>query len=104
MAEITRESNEAIQDLDRKLHHLTTRCELLFASFPIDWQSMLERVQAKNLSLGNFTKIVEQKCALCRYKLSLEVQSEIDQQLKLRACAGCSRIFLPYEVVSGSRS
>lgn len=104
VAEITQESNEAIQDVERKLHHLATRRELLFASFPSDWQAMLQRVQAKNLSLGNFTKTQEGKCALCRYKLSLEVQSEIDQQLKLKACAGCSRIFLPYQVVSGSRT
>ena len=104
VAEITQESNEAIQDVERKLHHLATRLELLFTSFPSDWQAMLQRVQAKNLSLGNFTKTQEGKCALCRYKLSLEVQSEIDQQLKLKACAGCSRIFLPYQVVSGSRT
>ena len=102
--EITQESNEAIQDLDRKLHHLNVRIELLFGSFPSDWQGMIERVQAKNLSLGNFTRTLEGKCALCRYKLSLEVQSEIDQQLKLKACSGCSRIFLPYQVVSGSRT
>ncbi len=104
VAEITQESNESIQDLDRKLHHLKTRLNLLFESFPTDWQGMIERVQAKNLSLGNFTRTQEGKCALCRYKLSLEVQSEIDQQLKLKVCAGCSRIFLPYQVVSGSRA
>ncbi len=102
--EISQESNEAIQDLDRKLTHIKTRRELLFSSFPNDWQSLIERVQAKNLSLGNFTKNLDGKCAFCRHKLSLDVQSEIDQQLKLKSCAGCSRIFLPYQVVSGQRA
>lgn len=101
--EITQESNESIQDLERKIIHLNSRIKQLFSDLPEDWKSPVERVQAKNLSIGIFTKVQEGKCALCRHKLSLDMQSDIDQKLILKACPGCSRLFLPYSVVSGSR-
>lgn len=102
--EITQDSNEAIQDLERKIDHLKKRMALLFSELPDDFKNLVERIQSKNLSIGIFTKIQEGKCAICRYKLSLDAQSEIDQKLMLKACSGCSRIFLPYVVASGSRA
>jgi predicted nucleic acid-binding Zn-ribbon protein len=101
--EITQESNEGIQDLERKIAHLKSRMTQLFSDLPEDFRSLVERVQAKNLSIGIFTKVQEGKCAMCRHKLSLDMQSDIDQKLILKACPGCSRLFLPYSVVSGSR-
>ena len=101
--EITQESNEGIQDLERKLTHLNSRIAQLFSDFAEDWRHQVEKVQSKNLSIGIFTKNQDGKCAMCRHKLSLENQSDIDQKLILKACSGCSRLFLPYRVVSGSR-
>lgn len=94
--EISREAQEISTTEQKAVENLDLRISLLEEELSPDFRLLYQKVRAKNLSNGPFTRIEAGSCYLCRYKLSRLEESEIDTQQKLKQCSQCSRIFLPY--------
>lgn len=96
MEEISQEAQEISATEQKAVENLDLRISLLEEELSPDFRHLYQKVRAKNLSNGPFTRIETGSCYLCRYKLSRLEESEIDTQQKLKQCSQCSRIFLPY--------
>ena len=94
--EIQEESRTEIDQIENELKNLTLRIETLMEEFPSDFKTILQKVSAKNLVHGPFTRIENGSCYFCRYKISRLEESQIDMEKGLKTCPQCSRIFLPY--------
>ena len=96
MLEIESEVAEEKGKLEKELHSISLRVDLLKEELPSDFRQVLERVSARKLAHGPFTRIEGGSCYFCRYKISRLDESEVDMQKQLKICPQCSRIFLPY--------
>jgi predicted nucleic acid-binding Zn-ribbon protein len=94
--EIEQESQVEFQALNSEIKNLDLRIILLQEELPLEFRSILDKISAKNLAHGPFTRIEQGSCYFCRYKISRLEESEIDMSKSLKICPQCSRIFLPY--------
>lgn len=94
--EIQTEIEAEVEKSNQEVSTLDMRIKLLLEELPDDFRSLLQRVSAKNLAYGPFTRVEAGSCYFCRYKLSRIEESEIDMQKNLKTCVQCGRIFLPY--------
>ena len=94
--EIHTEVEAEVEKSNQEVSTLDMRIKLLLEELPDDFRSLLQRVSAKNLAHGPFTRVEAGSCYFCRYKLSRIEESEIDMQKNLKTCVQCGRIFLPY--------
>lgn len=94
--EIEDEVSQDVSKLDAEITNLDLRVNLLMDELPADYKATLQKVTAKKLAHGPFTRVDQGSCYFCRYKISRIDESEIDMQKQLKQCPQCSRIFLPY--------
>lgn len=95
--EITEEIRPDIEKHDQEVKNIDMRLTLLEEELPSDFKSLYQRVTAKKLAHGPFTKTDQGSCYICRFKISKLDESEIDAQRALKTCPQCGRIFLPYD-------
>lgn len=96
IAEIKKEIDEATGGIDQEIRNADLRINLLMDELPQDFKTLLQKVSAKNLAHGPFTRVEQGSCYFCRFKISRLDESEIDMQKGLKTCPQCGRIFLPY--------
>lgn len=94
--EIQEESRSEIDHIENELKNTILRIDTLMEELPSDFKSILQKISAKNLAHGPFTRIENGSCYFCRYKISRLDESQIDMEKGLKNCPQCSRIFLPY--------
>ena len=94
--EIQEEANHINAQEKQALSNIDLRIQLIEEELPSNFRTTLNKVVAKNLAKGPFTRIEAGSCYFCRYKISRIDESEIDSQRMLKLCPQCSRIFLPY--------
>jgi predicted nucleic acid-binding Zn-ribbon protein len=94
--EIEDEGREEIDKILIDITNIDLRLKLLLEELPDDFRSLLIKVTVKNLAHGPFTRIDQNACYFCRFKISRIEESEIDMQKNLKTCPQCGRIFLPY--------
>lgn len=94
--EIGHEVQEDISRISTEISNIDLRVNLLMDELPPEFRTTLQKITAKNLAHGPFTRIEQGSCYFCRYKISRIDESEIDMQKNLKTCPQCSRIFLPY--------
>ncbi|MFP5386946.1 MAG: hypothetical protein ACLGHN_12755 [Bacteriovoracia bacterium] len=94
--DIQEESRSEIDHIHNELKNITLRIDALMDELPSDFKSTLQKISAKNLAHGPFTRIENGSCYFCRYKISRLDESQIDMEKGLKTCPQCSRIFLPY--------
>ena len=94
--EIQTEVDEEVSRLNKEIENLELRLKLLQEQLPGDFKSVYQKISAKNLAHGPFTRIDQGSCFFCRFKISRIEESEIDIHKNLKTCPQCSRIFLPY--------
>ncbi len=94
--EIEQDVLPEVDKLNNEVINIDLRLKLLLEELPSDFRSTLQKISAKNLAHGPFTRIDQGSCYFCRYKISRLDESEIDMQKNLKTCPQCSRIFLPY--------
>lgn len=94
--EIEDEVSQEFAKLDTEISNFDLRLGLLMDELPADYKATLQKVSAKKLAHGPFTRVDQGSCYFCRYKISRIDESEIDMQKQLKQCPQCSRIFLPY--------
>lgn len=94
--EIGDEVFQGVSKLDAEIINYDLRINLLMDELPTDYKTTLQKVTAKKLAHGPFTRVDQGSCYFCRYKISRIDESEIDMQKQLKQCPQCSRIFLPY--------
>lgn len=94
--EIQREVSGDVEKINSELVNIKTRMDLLMEELPVEFKNMLNKITAKNLAHGPFTRVDQGSCYFCRFKISRIDESEIDMQKNLKTCPQCSRIFLPY--------
>lgn len=96
MKEIEEDVLPEVAKLNNEVMNIDLRLKLLLEELPSDFRVTLQKISAKNLAHGPFTRIDQGSCYFCRYKISRLDESEIDMQKNLKTCPQCSRIFLPY--------
>lgn len=94
--EITAEITPDVEKSQLEIKNIELRISLLKEDLPENFRTTLEKIVAKNLALGPFTRVEQGSCFICRFKISRIDESEIDMQKGLKTCPQCSRIFLPY--------
>lgn len=94
--EISAEVSPVVEKSQNEIKNLELRISLLKEDLPENFRNLLNKISAKNLPLGPFTRVEQGSCFICRYKISRIDESEIDMQKSLKTCPQCSRIFLPY--------
>lgn len=94
--EIGGEVKSEVVKIDAEMANIELRIDLLMDELPSDYKALLQKVSAKNLAHGPFTRVEQGSCYFCRYKISRMEESEIDMQKNLKTCSQCSRIFLPF--------
>lgn len=94
--EIKEEVTEEVVKIQGELVNIELRIQLLQDELPSDFKNMLQKVTAKKLAHGPFTRVDQGSCYFCRFKISRIDESEIDMQRQLKSCPQCGRIFLPY--------
>lgn len=97
ISEITEELRPEMEKNEQEVKNIEMRLTLLEEQLPADFRSLYQRVTAKKLALGPFTKTDQGSCYICRFKISKLDESEIDTQRALKTCPQCGRIFLPYD-------
>ena len=95
LSEIKIEVTNACKAYQEEIDQLSSRVELLKVELPPLFQSKLELTLSKNIPISNFTRIKDESCEFCRYGLSKMDTKSIEDQLNLKICQSCSRIFLP---------
>lgn len=97
ISEIVEEAKPEVEKCDQEIKNIDLRVELLIAELPDDFKNLYQRVSAKKLAHGPFTRTDQGSCYFCRFKISKVDESEIDAQRSLKTCPQCGRIFLPYD-------
>jgi predicted nucleic acid-binding Zn-ribbon protein len=77
------------------------RAAALREDLPADWREKFDRVLAKKLAHGPFSRLTNTRCHFCQHAVSKVFESEVDVLLQLKACPGCGRLLLPHKVVAG---
>lgn len=95
--EIQSEVKPEVEKCDQEIKNIDLRVELLTAELPADFKNLYDRVLAKKLAHGPFTRTDQGSCYFCKFKISKVDESEIDAQRSLKTCPQCGRIFLPYD-------
>lgn len=95
--EIQSEVKPEVEKCDQEIKNINLRVELLTAELPADFKNLYDRVLAKKLAHGPFTRTDQGSCYFCKFKISKVDESEIDAQRSLKTCPQCGRIFLPYD-------
>lgn len=96
MHEIAGEVKAESDALSLAINNLDLRLKLIQEELPTDFRQTLQKIIAKKLAIGPFTRIENGSCYFCRYKISRMEESEIDMLKQLKLCPQCNRIFLPY--------
>lgn len=96
LSEIHLESQEEIKRLQQELQNTNLRIQSLLEDLPLDFRSTYDKVAARNLAHGPFTRVDQGSCFFCRYQISRVDESQVDKQKELKCCRQCERIFLPY--------
>lgn len=97
ITEIQSEIKPEVEKCDQEIKNISLRVELLTEELPADFKNLYEKVSAKKLAHGPFTRTDQGSCYFCRFKISKVDESEIDAQRSLKTCPQCGRIFLPYD-------
>lgn len=95
--EIQLEVIPEVEKCDQEIKNISLRVELLTEELPADFKNLYQKVSAKKLAHGPFTRTDQGSCFFCRFKISKVDESEIDSQRSLKTCPQCGRIFLPYD-------
>lgn len=101
LAELRSEIDKELVEARMQRDQAIARAEAIKNELPTEWREKYEKVAAKNLAHGPFTRITNTRCFICQYAVSRLVESEVDVQLLLKSCSGCGRLFLPYKAVAG---
>lgn len=96
LSEIEAEVSIVVTSKETEAKNLHSHLEDILNNLPPSLSSSLNKLIAKNLTHGPFTKISDGGCMLCRFKISKTDEAEIDVHKLLKFCPQCSRIFLPY--------
>ena len=94
--EISGEVEEIVALEKMSIATIDQRLAGLQEDLPADFRDRLNRVLAKKLAHGPFTRIENGACFMCRFKISRVEESEIDMQKQLKNCPQCMRLFIPY--------
>jgi predicted nucleic acid-binding Zn-ribbon protein len=94
--DISSEVNAENEKINNEVNNIEVRLKLLMEELPDNFRNTLNKITAKNLAHGPFTRMEQGSCYFCRFKISRIDESEIDMQKNLKTCPQCSRIFLPY--------
>jgi len=101
LEDITQEANAQIKLLQSQRKVLEERRALLWQGLPEDLRLAYQKVAAKKLAHGVFTRLQGLHCQFCRHAVSKGFESEVDTLVALKACPGCGRLVLPYKAVAG---
>lgn len=97
--EIKSEVDESCAGFIKELESKRQRVAASLNELPKNFQESYEKVKTKNLSISNFTKIQSGTCAVCKTSVDKSKQSQIEDQLALKTCSSCSRIFIPNQAL-----
>jgi len=77
------------------------RVASLREELPSEWRDKFDKVLAKKLAHGPFSRLLNTRCQFCQHAVSKVFESEVDVDLQLKACPSCGRLLLPHKVVAG---
>ena len=83
---------------EKEVSQLENRIKLLLDELPPLFQDKIQGVIAKNIPKSSFTRIKDGCCEFCRFSLSKIDISNIEDNLALKTCGQCNRIFMPQQV------
>jgi len=97
LTEIKSEVEQTIAHNQKEIDSLIKRESLLKEELPIKFKSKIELILKKNIQISSFTRIKSESCEFCRFNLSKMDIISIEDNLNIKSCQGCSRIFLPIQ-------
>jgi len=95
LKEIEKEVESETKDLNDEVKKVKNRILLLLEEVPPNFKSLYERVMTKNIKTSVFTRIKNGSCEFCRFQVSSNDKINIEDNLQLKTCSSCSRIFIP---------
>lgn len=99
IAEIKAEVDEVAAKNQVQIDSKQKRVDSALEQLPKNFQSAYQSVKSKNLSISSFTKIVAGKCAVCKMSVDRTKESQVEDQLAIKSCSSCGRIFIPNQAL-----
>lgn len=96
LSDIEAEVELSVRSKENEANNLRSHLEDILNELSPSLRTSLDKLFAKKLAHGPFTKIAQGACMMCRFKISKTDEAEIDVQKLLKYCPQCTRIFLPY--------
>jgi len=81
----------------KQIDSLEKRIESNKEQLPENFIRAHEQVKSKKLSMGSFTSIAQGKCNVCKMSVDKTKEKEVEENLALKTCSSCGRIFIPKE-------
>lgn len=95
LSEIQVEVDKETSKLNEEITKIQNRINLLLEEIPPQFKSLYERVKLKDIKTSVFTRIKNGSCEFCRFQVSANDKINIEDNLQLKTCSSCSRIFIP---------
>ncbi|MBC77121.1 MAG: hypothetical protein CME64_14005 [Halobacteriovoraceae bacterium] len=99
IAEIKAEVDAENSDRNKEIETLNGRIDSSLGELPEPFRTTYQKVKAQNLAISMFAKIESRSCSVCKSGVDRAREAQVEEQLLLKTCSSCGRIFIPNQAL-----